>query len=207
MARIARVTVDWTGFVGSPGYTNFMFMLDGEFDWTLPAAQAATTVIDNFLSGIRSTLPPTATTKTRQTVEEIDSETGELMAFWTVNSAAAGIGTSAGGYSAAAGACINWATDGIRDGRRVRGRTFIVPLGGAALGTDGTIDTAELTTLQTQASALVNLVGQPVQLAVWGRPIKGQILPVPIEDRPGVVFPVVSATVPDKTAVLTSRRD
>jgi hypothetical protein len=199
MADLARVTINWTGFVGAPGFTNLYFRnaTPGIIDQAV--VDAAVLRVDNWIGGFQSRLPTTVTCQTDSTVEVIDDTTGELQEFVNATVAAARVGTGTGNYSAAAGAVCNWYTNTVRNGRRIRGRSFLVPLAGSALGPDGSLDNTNLTGLRTNTATFVTQTGA-ARLVVWGRPTAPGA-------SDGVSAEVVSFTIPDKTAVLTSRRD
>jgi hypothetical protein len=111
-----------------------------------------------------------------------------------VNTAGGGIvtGSGAANYAAGCGAYVNWLTSGIANGRRVKGRTFMAPLINSAYD-GGTILNANLTTLQTAATALVT-AGNTV---VWHRPVNG---------AGGSSYQPASALVPDQVTSLRTRR-
>lgn len=207
--NVLRFKVEWTGFTGAPGYTNLFFGGTGDFYVPEDMTQAVTK-IDAFLNALNSRLPSTATTKLNHTVETIRVADGALTDFDTAPSFSRANGTGTGNYSAASGACVSWYTDGIRNNRRVRGRTFLVPLAGSALAANGTLDDAAVGALQTAANDLITPTASGARLYVYARP-------TPIKDATGkptgeynadgVAFPVVSARIPDKVAILRSRRD
>jgi hypothetical protein len=85
----------------------------------------------------------------------------------------------------------------IINGRRLRGRTFLVPLGSTFYTTDGTpIETARTNIAAAAAVLIANTGGPP--LGVWRRPSPSGV---------GVLGVATTASVPDKAAVLKSRRD
>jgi hypothetical protein len=199
MASLAKVTINWTGFIGAPGYTNLYFRNSTPGLITQAVVDNAVTKVDAFVTAIKTMLPPVVTVGTSSTVDEVNDSNGALVAFWAGTPAAPGAGTMAGAYSAPSGACVAWSTSTVRNGRRIRGRTFVVPLGGAAVGTDGTIDTNELTDLRNAAIALRAATGD-ARLVIWARPTTPG-------GTDGGSAEVTSSTVQDKVAVLTSRRD
>ena len=126
----------------------------------------------------------------------IEDTTGELVNVWT---AAGGDTVFASGASTAAagvGASVTWITGGIVNGRRLRGRTFAVPLTSTAYDGTGTITTPALGTLGSWANALQ--ASGP--LAVWHRPTSPA-------GSDGNSYGVVSNRIRDKVAFLSSRRD
>lgn len=195
-----RVKVNWTGFVGGPGYTNLYFDDPAGGFHTQEAADAVVAATDIWLDAWASSIPVGTSILVDPTVESVHDTSGDMYAFWSTVPDGVRAGASAGGYSAAAGACVNWYTNGIRNGRRIRGRTFMVPLGGSALDATGTIDNTKLGIVRTATETFLGPVIGAVQLGVWSRPS----LPG-VED--GEWHATTAYTIPDKTAVLTSRRD
>lgn len=207
--HVLRYKVEWTGFIGAPGYTNLFFNNTGDFfiqaDRDEPVAK-----IQTWLAAWRSRLPSSVTIGLNSTVETVRASDGALTDFNTVTVAAPAPGTGTGVYSGASGACVNWYTDGIRNARRVRGRTFMVPVAGNFLSGDGTLDNTNLTAVRTANADLITPTAGGTQLYVWARP-------TPIKDANGVPtgeynadgtsFPVSMSTISDKVAVLRSRRD
>jgi hypothetical protein len=199
MTEMIRVTVNWTGFTGAPGFTNFHFrdFTEGPVDQAM--ADGSVAKVDAFISNWQSSLPSTVKIQTNAQVSRIEDTTGELKGFFQTTPAAQRTGTGTGSYSAASGAVFNWYTNGIVRGRRVRGRTFVVPLAGSALGADGTLDDAKVTGLRTVAQTFISATGSG-DLGVWSRP-----------SAPGATdgswWAVTSFTLPDKAAILRSRRD
>lgn len=103
--------------------------------------------------------------------------------------------TGLGSYAAPVGARVTWETGSIVGGRRIRGRTFLVPLVSSTFDTDGTLTSANRTLIQNAANGLTNgLAGAGLSLAVWS-------------PTTSTVSPVVSGVVPDQATVLRSRRD
>lgn len=199
VVEMARVKINWTGFLGGPGYSNLYFAGEpgGVIDGTI--AQGAVDKVDAWLSSVQTRIPTTVTVQTAATVEVVDETNGHLLRFITVTPAAARTGQGTGNYSAASGAVCNWYTDGVRNSRRVRGRLFIVPLAGSALDTNGTINNTELTALRTITATLIDPVGNG-DLGVWARPTAPGA-------TDGIWHRVTAFTIPDKVAILTSRRD
>lgn len=199
MPEILRVKINWTGFVGAPGYTNLYFSEFTESGYTQAMADGAVAKAVTFVNGIKTYLPNTVTIGVDPTVEIVQSDTGNLVGFFTTTPAAASAGAASGTYSAATGICFSWGTNGVRNNRRVRGRTFVVPFGGPYYDLDGTINNTALTALRGVGTALL-ATGGVTDFGIWGRPTsKGA--------TDGVWFPAETATVKDKVAVLRSRRD
>lgn len=195
MALLFRTKLNWTGFVGAPGYTVFhhrAFEADptGESDQLLNA-------LNIFIGGIRDRLPNVVNVAIDPEFEIIEDSTGVLQEVVSKVAPAAQPGTGGTTYSAPTGAIINWRTGQIRNGRRIRGRTFLVPLASSCFDVDGTLLTLARTDLAAAAETLRTAEGP--QLCIYGRPTVGA--------ADGVNGEVVSSSVPDMAAVLRSRRD
>lgn len=200
MGNIFRITVKWTGLQGGNGYSNFYFEPVPEAGpVTQNMVNGAAGKVENFLVALRPYRPPYSFTEIDAQVPEIDENSGDIRAFWGVATAAPAAGTSAvGSHSAAAGACVNWSTANALNGRRVRGRTFLVPIGSAGLDTNGTLGAQFLTDMRAAANVL-HADGADYRLVVWHRP---SVLGID-----GGAYDVISSSINDKTAILTSRRD
>lgn len=201
MGQMLKVTMRWSGFTGSPGYSNFYFASDA-WDPGPELADAADAVdrVETFINGIKGDLPNVVQLAVLGDVGVVDEFTGNLTNILNGAPGAAQSGTAgAGGYPAASGAVINWLTNGFHEGRRVRGRTFIVPLYSNKYGADGSLDGATVTSLAAAAAALGDTGGSP-NLGVWKRPSGPGA-------TDGLFHTVTSTSVPDLAAVLRSRRD
>lgn len=199
MSDFFRVVVNWTGFNGGPGFTNLYFRTAGSTAVLLTDAQDAVTKVDAWVSALSNHLPSSVTVRVDPTVTEMNEQTGAQIGFLPTTAPAAHPGGDGGGYSAASGACFNWYTSGVRNGRRVRGRTFIVPLGGTKYDSTGTLAATTLTAYQNATATLLANVTSS-RLHVWSRPSGPGA-------SDGQAHPVEFYTLPDKAAILTSRRD
>lgn len=201
---ILRITARWTGFSGAPGYSNFHFTTDGGFwdggfltpDAEVAANGAAERVISAF-SGTRSIFPSEVSIGIESEAEILDSDTGEIQGVVAIEDPPSTVGQATGGYSAVSGAVVNWRTNDYRFGRRIRGRTFLVPLAGSTYQSDGTLTSDALDGLRGFGNTIVNGSGS-ADFGVWSRPRAG---------AGGVFATAVGASVPDMAAVLRSRRD
>lgn len=138
-------------------------------------------------------------TGTVGTVEDsgdtIAEATGTLTGSWSFGTATGFVGGGSSNYPSGVGAVVTWNTDGIVRGRRVRGRTFIVPLDGGSYDASGTLASFALDTFRNAADALITACAGA--FVIWSRPSGGAA---------GSSHPVVSATVSDRVATLRSRR-
>ena len=199
MSEILRVKINWTGAPGGPGFTNLYFRDFTEGTVTQAMADAAATKVQAFATALHFDIPTSITLQVDPTVDRIEETTGELQGFFQTNPGAAIAGSAPGAFSAASGGCIAWSTNGVRRGRRIRGRTFVVPLAGTCYDGTGTLSDQTLIDLRTAATNLRSGTGNAL-LGVWARPTsKGA--------TDGVWYIVQASSVKDKVAILTSRRD
>ena len=179
----------WTGFKGAPGYTNMYF--DGGDD-----PDVVINLVEAFWNACGFAIPSVVTITVEGAGLIVDEATGTATGSWVStigDQAVAGAGT--GDYMGPAGLCVTWRTASIIGGRRVRGRTFIVPAPTAITDADGTVDGSLLGTVRTAANTLAT--AGTATFGVWHRPGTGV----------GSFEPVISSSVSDQLAVLRSRRD
>lgn len=201
---ILRITAQWTGFPGAPGYSNFHFTTDGGFwDGGLLgseaelAAQGAAERVSAAFQSISGYLPNGATIRIEPEAVVLDSNTGEQLGFASVEADEVDASSTGNDMVGPAGAVVNWRTNDYRFGRRIRGRTFLVPLNVRAYEGDGTLAGAGLTACRNFATGMIEGAGG-ADFGVWSRPRDGS---------GGVFATVTSFNVPDMAAVLRSRRD
>lgn len=191
----------WAGFTGAPGYSIFHFR---DFASGAPVqadADQAHAKVESFIDAIRPVIPNPVLLSVMPDVEIIEETTAVLQDLKTVipNAPRAGSATAGTNWAAAVGANITWRTGGIRNGRRVKGRTFLVPLAFTAFHTDGTLNDATHTTLNAAATTLRSATGSP-DLGVWARPSA-------IGASDGAWFAATGHSIPDISTVLRSRRN
>lgn len=204
MTQLLRVKARWSGFTGAPGYTvlhfrDFATEGGGGSDFDAAAATGAVDRTRSFFGGLAALLPDSVTVTPEQEVDVIEDTTGELVTSLASTSGGSVEGSASGGYSAASGAVVNWRTGGIRNGRRIRGRTFIVPVASSCYNDSGVLIPTVQQTIQTAASQLAASAGTP-DLFVYARPSGPGA-------SDGTSSAVTSATVPSMGAILRSRRD
>jgi hypothetical protein len=104
-------------------------------------------------------------------------------------------------YAGGSGLAIAWKTSSIFNGRRVQGRTFLVPALGA-FQNDGTLTTAVITALQSAGNALIAAASP--SFSIWAKTYNTAVNP-PVQTG-GDRFDVTSCSVKDMAAQLRSRR-
>ena len=186
MPSISRYRVSWSGFPGAPGVSTFYFeeLYDG--------GQYVRTLFD----AIKANLP-TSVVLTFPTVGDVfDIASGDLVGAFPYAAQTSVQGASAGTYAAPAGALLGWNTTVIRNNRRLKGKTFIVPFQGYE--NNGSIISTALSTLTGAAAGYVSSTAGKGR--VWARPD-------PSRNIVGGDGAITGSYVPDKIVVLRSRRD
>lgn len=201
MASMYRVRSIWSGFSGAPGYTNMYF---GTTDPLLAGATQACTDVRAFWQACVSVFPDDVQINVEPNVQIVEDSTGLVEDELSTTATAAVNGTSGAAYAAPCGASIEWRTSQFVNGRRVKGRSYLVPLVSTSYETDGTLIAAALTALQAAAAGLI---AAPSQFVVWHRPVEASAGPPPVEASAGSLHLVATAGVSDRVAVLRSRRD
>lgn len=194
--HLFRTVVTWQG-PQIKGNAATVLHWDGSNQTAPPSAAAIGGAWGPFLqrlpSGVQCTIPGFGDT--------IEDTTGSLVGTWSTGNPVTVNGSGPPAAAAGVGACITWTTGGIvtgvtGKGRRLRGRTFLVPLTSGCYDIDGTLTTATFADVQTFAANL--MAAGP--LAVWHRPTtKG--------GSNGTSYAVLSSKVRDHVAFLGSRRD
>jgi hypothetical protein len=191
-----RATWTWSGFSGAPGYTNLYF-LDPD-----PISQSGLDQTGarsrTFWAAVAPYLPTGVTVTMPTVLEEITAANGELVAEHVFPGGASVAGSAGGTYHSSSGACVTWHSPFVVNGRKLRGRTFIVPLGNQVFSANGTLSDSIRDSLVAAGNALAN-AATGIDLAIWHRPTPG------LDD--GAVAGVSHCTVNDRGAVLRSRRD
>lgn len=194
--QLARVVVDWSGTMVR-GQSNSVLMFEagtGTVDTTALRACFATAALA-LPSGLTVTIPSSG--------DLVDEFTGTLIGAWTGSAVSTVAGSGGTKCAAGVGACATWQTGMVVAGKRLRGRTFLVPLASDAYDVDGTLTTAVKGYLDSFAGSLAAMPA----FAVWHRPTFTGTGPGKTNNGDGASRLVATGTIRDKVAVLTSRRD
>jgi hypothetical protein len=191
---IHRLNAAWQNFPGAPGVTTFYF--------AGAPTQAEVDGVRAFFLALVAILPTGLTIQVPSTGDSIDETDGSITGTWSVGTTPAVVtGTAAGTYAGMAGAVVHWLTGGVVNSRRVRGRSFLVPLIGSAFDAVGSLSATTITTLTNAANALLAATDT---MAVWARPFDGTVAdPNP---RAGSSHFITSIRIPDLAVALRSRR-
>jgi len=189
-----QLTARYNGFTGSPGWIRMKFL--GAL--TVADANTAAANFRTFLFSWAANMPTGSSISVDSTAAIYDDaglQTGEI----TLSSVPSGVtGTSAATYAGGAGAVVNWTTGAFHLGRKVRGRTFAVPLTSGAFAADGTLSATAQSLLQTAAVVFATSSPTPV---IFSQKPNGS------GGTSSLTSVITGATVPDRSAILRSRRD
>lgn len=195
---ISQIACSWTGLQGGTGYSIFYYR------GTLLSPSAYTT----FFGSIKGYLPNAVTVNIPNTGKVMDEATGKMTGVWAGGSASAQTGTGGTNYPPSEGMQVKWLTAGYVNGRRVQGRTYLVPLPTVSFTSTGTIATSITGGTFTAATTLISDLAS--NFVVWARPLYERDSagnPTEVLKRAGTMWTVSSCLVPTKTASLTGRRD
>lgn len=201
MASVWRVTAIWEQFLGAPGYSKFSFIeLAGD-----AGAVAATAAVRAFFQALPAFLSAGITVQVQREIQEYDQATGVLLGEISASVTPAVVtGTAAGAWSGGSGAFIGWKTGQIWQGRRVQGRTFLVPLA-AAYDTNGSLTAGFIAAAEAAGAALIADANST--FAVWAKQFTKPTVP---GEKPqqigGAAFQVQTGVVKDQASQLRSRR-
>jgi len=198
MSNVSRITAVWSGFSGAPGYSKFSFIPLAD-DTARNAAGAA---VRAFLAAVATYIPSGTTIQIQPTVDDLDIISGELMSSATMTTVPSTVTSSAGvtAYAAGSGFVVTWGATGVFNGRRIRGRTFIVPAVNC-FESDGTLVSTVISAVQSAGNTLIGATG--ADLAVWNRSWTKTKPTTPVS---GILSSTTSCTVRDAASQLRSRR-
>lgn len=201
MAVVSVLKVEWSGFVGGPGLSQFVLEGDDPLDLQ-PALQA----LEDFFVALAPLIPNNILLTPQTEALHYEHTTGVLLGATQLTAVGASTGTATGTWAAACGGSIQWDTGQIQNGRRVRGRTFIVPMAVNAYEDDGTLTSTAVSTMTTASGEISTFVGPNAAntFQVWGRPRDAtETQPA----KPASLAQITGASVSDKVAILRGRRD
>lgn len=201
MPSAYRVRAIWSGFAGAPGYSNFHFnqLTDAA------ARNAAGAAVRSFFAALAGQLQTGWNVAVQGEITEWDVATGVMLAAADMSSVPTPVvGTAtAAPFAGGSGLCVTWKTGVIFNGRRIVGRTFVVPAVGI-YENDGTLTAGAITAAQTAAGQLTGAAS--AEFSIWAKtftkPTDGS-KPVQIG---GLLPAATSYAVKDMASQLRSRR-
>lgn len=208
MANVSTVTAVWNGFTGAPGYSLFRF----EELSTAALCNAAGAAVKAFFVGVGTAFyGPLWTIGIQPIVQHHDIATGDLQGESTMTTPPtpiAGVGSGSATWAGGSGAVAQWTTGLVHAGRKVRGRTYLVPILQTAFSNDGTVSTAFASGVQTAGNALIAdaTTAFGVYSRFWDKKPGDPPLGVAPVQVGGAFAAATGCVVPDRSAQLRSRR-
>jgi hypothetical protein len=160
--------------------------------------------LHDFYGVLLGIIPSSVTLEVIPEGASIDDTTGDLISAWAATPVSVMHGSNGTPYAAGIGASVRWNTGVVVDKHHVAGRTYLCPLYGDAFDTDGTLNTSDLALIHGAANSLIT--DHAGELLVWHRPRKAKVGPPVVEARAGSSYAITDGQVPDRCAVLRSRR-
>lgn len=195
MVNVLLVQSVSTGFPGAPGFTTFAFAHGEGASVDLQFETAW-----DFWDSMKGSFPTTWSVVLNTEHRVVDEATGELVDIIPLSGTGVSpaiAGTSGTAFGAGvAGAVLSWRTLTNNRGRRVRGRTFLVPMRAAAYDANGTLAGNLANDLASAATSA--LITPENDFGIWSRPRAG---------LGGKFAGATAVTCPDKVSYLRTRRD
>lgn len=213
MGGIYRVRHVSQGWGGGPGLNTFYYAPESPGDPSaISDAEDCASAVRAFFDAIKSYFPTDWTGTVTPTVDVIDPLNGELETSYAIDPPAVVTGTSGAGFGPTpVMMLVRLLTSTVAHGSRVQGRAFIGPVLPASDGF-GTPSSTIVPDFTTAADLLDTSIATTANLAVWHRPREARAAgpdnkPTALTAHDGAAFLVTAKQVPDKFAVLRSRRD
>lgn len=184
MTSINRVQVKWQQAGGFAGVNTFY--QTGDVD------------LENYrllYTAFIASLPDDVTISFLDANLTYESDTGAVTGDYSTDSVDNLTGTSTGDFARGVGVLLGWNTGEFRNNRRVRGRTYIVPVEVASFDTLGNVDAGFITGAVAAADTFIS--NQSEQNYVWHQPVN---------DVGGQIYVIHSSAMSATPAVLRSRR-
>lgn len=195
MSTIYKTTTLWTGFTGAPGYTNLYFTAATP---GVAEANDCLGALENFWGELVGLLPADVQLNIQPDVPVIEDTTGEQTTIVSTGTPPQPLtGAIDAAYSAISGAFMRWSTGVIRNGRAVRGRSFLVPVSASIYSSTGTILPSQIVVGTTAGQDLVD--DTTCELVVYSRPS--------VKHPEGASSVVAGASLASTVTSLRTRRD
>lgn len=190
MATLARLEVTWSGTPVVGGGISTFYTSNSD-------PSAFYTAVRAFFVAVGPSIATGVTFSFTGSGDTIEDTTGELNGSWSMTTPTAVAASGSSNWAMGVGARVRWLTAGITRGRRVRGATFLVPLGGNLYDGTGSIADATVTTLANAANTL--RAADSGSMRIYSRPSGAGA-------TDGAAHAVTSSDLPDRVSWLRSRR-
>jgi hypothetical protein len=209
MTDIYVAKLDWTGTYGHTGISRFAFVAQDGSVPTNTQRDGVLSAVMAFANTNSGGMPVDLSWQVDPIIESFDGLTGAITGELPPGSGGTpGHGSATGNYSNGVGLLVHWKTGGMFGGRRIQGRTFVVPMESGQFTTDGHLQDEAVTTWTTVANDYISAMGAlSLSPLVWGRPADVAATPKkPAHHNAGHWAPILTATIDNKPAILGRRR-
>lgn len=195
---IAQLQVTWKGLPGGDGFSFFY----------VRSTAASISPLPTFFDALKAFFPSRLSWVINPFWKLIDETNGKMTGAGGGGPQPTITATGPDAFPPNAGAQVRWETPDFVNGRRVKGRTYLVPMCGSFFGSNGlfTANTAG----QINAAADVMRSAYTGNLVVWSRPLFEKDAngnPTDVLKRAGSVHTVTTTVCPTKVVTLNGRRD
>jgi len=189
MVMPAEYRAIWNTPGGGVGYSVFHF----DDAASTSEAQTIANAVRQFFNALVGLFPDEVSITFDTEVLNL-SLTGVLTGVFPVVPPGGVVGSQTLAYNRAAGLRVDWTTGAIVAGRRLTGRTYLVPASIGAFDSAGLVTVATVVAVQNAGNAMLAAVAATTPMVVWSR-------------THSTTAGVQASTVPNKGAILTGRRD
>lgn len=190
MPTLSRVRVGWTGVPVVGGGVSTFYSSNSD-------PSAFNTALRAFFVTVGAHLATGVVITFEAAGDTIDEATGEINGSWSMTVPNNVVASGSANWAAGVGARVVWATAGITRGRRVKGSTYLVPIGANLYDGTGSISAGALTDMQSAANTL--RAADSGSMRIYTRPNAAL-------GSSGAAHAVTGSTVPDAVTWLRSRR-
>lgn len=184
-------TAKWTGTGGGTGYTRWHW----QGNLTSAEVTQKLNLTKTFFTAIATLIPTPVAVGFDGLAQEYD-DAGVLTKEVSVTPPTSVVGSAGPNFLSVIGAVVNWQTGVFNpNGRRIRGRTYLVPLGTSIAATNGGLTSSAVSTIASAANAVI---ADLIPFVVVRKTATGDFV--------GITG-ITAAQVSGKVAILTSRRD
>lgn len=188
--------VGWTGTPAEGGGVTVLHCRSAAGATTAAAATDFANRVKSFFDSVKTRVVGGVTWSFPPEVTELDTTTGQLEAVHAVTAPTDVVTTgSSTSYARPCGARVDWLTPAIVNGRRLRGRSFFVPIPGGEYDGIGSLQTTTVAAWEAAANVYKDTgFFTSSQPCVWSR-------------THGILADITAINVPDRATILRSRRD
>lgn len=155
MSNVYLVHAAWFGGFSHDGRSKFAFMSPTGADLSGSQLSSAAYKVNQFFGTCARFIPADVSIQIETEVDVYDRDTGVISGTVALDPAeSVCVGTDTDDYANGAGAHIRWITSDVFNRHRIKGGTFLVPLGHSAWGLDGKLNPDAVTSITAAAHAL-----------------------------------------------------